>query len=152
MDCDCFCKVGTPVVQTQAPSCTTPQPCYAVRSLAALPEALQDAWRSVQVIALDEAQFIPDLLEGVTASVDGGRRWIIAGLDGDFQRRPIGQVTRGVGEDDFGFIWMRMARYVSAQRDWLTGSKALYSIKKSYTRTHSISRFAPPNASHRCWT
>ena len=91
-----------------------------MRSLAALPEVLQDAWRSVQVIALDEAQFIPDLLEGVTASVDGGRRWIIAGLDGDFQRRPIGQVTRGVRVDDFTIFWMRMVGNLSPLRDWLT--------------------------------
>lgn len=62
-------------------------------SLTAFLETTREDWPSIQVIAVDEAQFIPDLREVVVDSADReGKRWLLAGLDGDFQRERIGQV------------------------------------------------------------
>lgn len=47
----------------------------------------------VQVIAIDEAQFFGDLVEFCAAAADDdAKHVIVAGLDGDFQRRRFGQV------------------------------------------------------------
>jgi hypothetical protein len=46
-----------------------------------------------QVIAIDEAQFFGDLVEFCAAAADEeAKHVIVAGLDGDFQRRRFGQV------------------------------------------------------------
>lgn len=46
-----------------------------------------------QVIAVDEAQFFPDLLEFCTHAADRDAKLVlVAGLDGDFRRRQFGQV------------------------------------------------------------
>ena len=45
------------------------------------------------MIAIDEAQFFPDLLDFCTSAADeDSKRVIVAGLDGDFQREKFGQV------------------------------------------------------------
>ncbi len=43
------------------------------------------------VIGIDEAQFFPDLYEFVVASEKENKKIIIAGLDGDFNRKPFGR-------------------------------------------------------------
>lgn len=70
------------------------RPCYAVAQLADLRSAVGQSYDSIQVIAIDEAQFFPDLLEFcVDASDHDNKQILIAGLDGDFQRRRFGQVS-----------------------------------------------------------
>jgi thymidine kinase len=44
------------------------------------------------VIGIDEAQFFPDLYEFVVASEKENKKIIIAGLDGDFNRKPFGKI------------------------------------------------------------
>lgn len=44
------------------------------------------------VVAIDEAQFFPDLREWVEQMEKTGKIIIISGLDGDYQRKPIGQI------------------------------------------------------------
>lgn len=74
------------------------QPCYAVPTLAAFRERAGERWAGYQVIAVDEAQFFPDLLDVCPATADHeGKHWILAGLDGDFRRRRFGLVRVGGG-------------------------------------------------------
>lgn len=69
------------------------RPCYAAPSLAAFKAAAGEAYRGFQVIAVDEAQFFPDLREFCAHAADHEhKRLILAGLDGDFQRQRFGQV------------------------------------------------------------
>ena len=51
------------------------------------------ALAAADVLAIDEAQFFPDLVPFTTGAADvGGKTVIVAGLDGDFRRRPFGGV------------------------------------------------------------
>ena len=73
----------------------TPQACFAVPTLAAFRDGAPSAaaYAAAAVIAIDEAQFFGDLLEFAIAAADrDAKRVVIAGLDGDFQRRKFGQV------------------------------------------------------------
>ena len=48
----------------------------------------------MEVIAIDEAQFFPDLLKFCTEASDhANKQVLVAGLDGDFQRQRFGQVS-----------------------------------------------------------
>jgi len=48
----------------------------------------------LQVIAIDEAQFFPDLREFCTkAANEDHKQVIVVGLNGDFRREKFGQVT-----------------------------------------------------------
>ena len=61
--------------------------------LADLESAVGQSYSTVQVIAIDEAQFFPDLLEFCTEASDlDNKQVLVAGLDGDFQRQRFGQV------------------------------------------------------------
>ncbi len=47
----------------------------------------------MQVIAIDEAQFFPDLVDFCTSAADRDSKLVlVAGLDGDFMRQQFGQV------------------------------------------------------------
>jgi len=67
--------------------------CHAVNTLAELRSAVGESYDSVDVIAIDEAQFFPDLLEFCTEASDrDNKQVLVAGLDGDFKRQRFGQV------------------------------------------------------------
>ncbi len=69
------------------------QACYATASLAELRESLGGEYSSFTVIAIDEAQFLPDLLQFCAHGADIDHKHIlVAGLDGDFRRQRFGQV------------------------------------------------------------
>ena len=71
------------------------QACYATASLAELRDSLGHEYSSFSVIAIDEAQFLPDLLQFCAHAADVDHKHIlVAGLDGDFRRQRFGQVRR----------------------------------------------------------
>ena len=69
------------------------QACFAVPSLAEFRQQAGEEYNRFQVIAIDEAQFLPDLLQFCAHAADvDGKHILLAGLDGDFQRARFGQV------------------------------------------------------------
>ena len=60
-----------------------------VSRLADVPQASLD---SADVIGIDEGSFFPDLLEFCDAQANAGKEVIVASLDGDFQRKPFGDI------------------------------------------------------------
>ncbi|KAK9820990.1 hypothetical protein WJX81_002939 [Elliptochloris bilobata] len=67
--------------------------CFATATLAQLRERLGAAYHDIDVFAIDEAQFFPDLLAFCTAAADShAKHLLLAGLDGDFRRQRFGQV------------------------------------------------------------
>eukprot|EP00898_Chlorokybus_atmophyticus_P000078 jgi/Chlat1/1070/Chrsp110S01577 len=69
----------------------TRMPCFALPSLTLLPRS---HYAEAEVIGIDEAQFFPDLLDFCRLAADyDGKRLVVAGLDGDFQRRIFGAIT-----------------------------------------------------------
>ena len=61
--------------------------------LARRPRILSEAALVVQAIAIDEAQFFPDLLQFCLEAAEQDNKLVmVAGLDGDFRRRRFGQV------------------------------------------------------------
>lgn len=77
----------TEIVQ---PGISTSDVMAAVRVVMASSLAEVDA--TELVIGIDEGQFYPDLVEYCEKWAHEGRRVIVAALDGDFARRPFGQV------------------------------------------------------------
>lgn len=70
-------------------------PCKTVTSLESLRASLDEesAWESISTIAIDEAQFFPDLVDFVVEAADLHHKTVlVAGLDSDFQRKRFGQV------------------------------------------------------------
>jgi thymidine kinase len=56
---------------------------------------LMDMWPSIKesdVILINEGQFFDDLYEGVEHMLNHKKRVYVAGLDGDFKRKRIGQI------------------------------------------------------------
>ena len=51
-----------------------------------------DGTLTEEIIGIDEGQFFPDLIEYCNKWVNQGRKIIIAALDGDYLRRPFGQI------------------------------------------------------------
>lgn len=68
--------------------------CFAVSQMRDLRAILgTEAYNEVQVVAIDEAQFFSDLLEYCEAAVDLEHKTVlVAGLSGDYRRKPFGQV------------------------------------------------------------
>jgi thymidine kinase len=53
----------------------------------------EEKWTNTDVIAIDEAQFIPDLVSFcVTVADEHNKKVIVAGLDGDFKRARFGEI------------------------------------------------------------
>jgi len=72
------------------------QECFATATLAQLREHLGAAYHEIDVFAIDEAQFFPDLLAFCSAAADNhSKHLLLAGLDGDFRRQRFGQVRDG---------------------------------------------------------
>ena len=53
---------------------------------------LKEMAQDFEVIGIDEGQFFPDLVEMAEYCSNRGKHVIISALDGDFERKPFGQV------------------------------------------------------------
>ncbi|CCW62957.1 unnamed protein product [Phytomonas sp. EM1] len=53
---------------------------------------LGDAWKSYDVIAVDEGQFFPDIVSFCNKAADAGKIVLVSALDADYRREPFGQV------------------------------------------------------------
>lgn len=68
-----------------------------------------ELWPLIDTIAIDEAQFFPDLLDFCTWAADQeGKHLLVAGLDGDYMRRRFGQVRGSAVCWSFGRGWCCM--------------------------------------------
>lgn len=118
------------------------RPCYAVAQLADLKSAIGQSYDSIQVIAIDEAQFFPDLLEFCTEASDhDNKHLVVAGLDGDFQRQRFGQVSFA---DGYKF-WHRMTAGLYHQH---SGIACLGSPTASKAALANASRYLPYTLYH----
>ena len=113
--------------------------CVEVERLADLEAQIgASAYAAVDVIGIDEAQFMPDLLEFCQRAADiDGKRVVVAGLDGDFLRRPFGQLAELLPlADSVDKITARCAlcgepapftsRTVASKETYLVGSSESY--------------------------
>ncbi|KAK9862753.1 hypothetical protein WJX84_004796 [Apatococcus fuscideae] len=67
--------------------------CFAASSLAEFKEHQASEYRASQAIAIDEAQFFPDLLEFCLEAAERDNKLVVvAGLSGDFRRKRFGEV------------------------------------------------------------
>lgn len=68
--------------------------CLPLQRLGQLREALgEEAYAAVEVVAVDEAQFMEDLREGVLQLVErDGKHVVLAGLLGDYKREAFGRM------------------------------------------------------------
>jgi thymidine kinase len=114
----------------------------AVRELAALKQRSEDTngWNmdDIDVIAIDESQFFPDLFEFCLYAVEErGKTVIAAGLNGDFQRNVFGNIVKLVPyADDVVFLKARCTfceeaapftlRLVASAEQELIGGKDAY--------------------------
>lgn len=56
--------------------------------------------REFEVVAIDEAQFFPDLFENVLKFLNLKKKVLVAGLISDYKREPIGQVPELISKAD----------------------------------------------------
>jgi thymidine kinase len=67
--------------------------CFSVAKLNEIRSTLGDAeWRRVDIFAIDEAQFLPDLPRFCAAADSEKKKIIFAGLEGDFRREQFGKL------------------------------------------------------------
>jgi thymidine kinase len=67
-------------------------PCTQTTNL--MEDYCQDAINKSSVILINEGQFFNDLYDSVLQMLKQGKRIYIAGLDGDFERKPFGDILR----------------------------------------------------------
>lgn len=104
--------------------------CIAVKSLS---EVKQDDLMVAEVIAIEELQFFPDAFEKITHWVDVlGKTVIAAGLDGDFERNPFGDVLKLIPHCN---EVIKVNAYCSQCKD---GTFASFSLRHSDTTTSQL--------------
>lgn len=67
--------------------------CLTVNNLEEFRDEQEAMYQSAEVIAIDEAQFFPDLLDFCCEAADLNHKHVyVAGLDGDYQRQTFGRI------------------------------------------------------------
>eukprot|EP00201_Polytomella_parva_P008834 CAMPEP_0175056044 /NCGR_PEP_ID=MMETSP0052_2-20121109/10438_1 /TAXON_ID=51329 ORGANISM="Polytomella parva, Strain SAG 63-3" /NCGR_SAMPLE_ID=MMETSP0052_2 /ASSEMBLY_ACC=CAM_ASM_000194 /LENGTH=134 /DNA_ID=CAMNT_0016320999 /DNA_START=436 /DNA_END=836 /DNA_ORIENTATION=- len=96
----------------------------------------EGGYDSYSVIAIDEAQFFPDLVEFASYEADIGKKTVIvAGLNGDFRRQKIGQVLDLISHADI--VLKLFARCTSCQNEGLT-TPAIFSSRTTLETSQEV--------------
>ncbi|KAG5479459.1 hypothetical protein LSCM1_04722 [Leishmania martiniquensis] len=53
---------------------------------------VRDSWQRFDVLAIDEGQFFSDLVDFCNTAADAGKVVMVSALDGDYRRKPFGQI------------------------------------------------------------
>ncbi|TPP54651.1 Thymidine kinase family protein [Leishmania donovani] len=53
---------------------------------------VRDTWKRFDVLAIDEGQFFSDLVNFCNTAADAGKVVMVSALDGDYRRKPFGQI------------------------------------------------------------
>lgn len=53
---------------------------------------VHDKWQKFDVLAIDEGQFFADLVDFCNTAADAGKIVMVSALDGDYRRKPFGQI------------------------------------------------------------
>lgn len=95
------------------------EPCTSVDELS---KVSKDDIDSADTIFVEEAQFFKDLFENVTDWVDNSKKKVVVfGLDGDFKRKPFGQILSLIPHCD------TVVRLTSLCRVCSDGTEAIFS-------------------------
>lgn len=101
-------------------------------------------FQSAGVIAIDEAQFFPDLLQFCSTAADiHGKRVIIAGLDGDFKRSKFGQILDLIPMADS--VTKLTATCKFCEEDGLGHVPALFSLRLEHNNKNRRSNSSSGN-------
>ena len=84
------------------------------------------------VIAIDEAQFFPDLIQGVLTYLADGKKIIVAGLVGDFRCNPIGDILKLLPHAD---ETVRLYAFCSNCKD---GTRAAFTKRTSESKEQVV--------------
>lgn len=55
-------------------------------------DEVKEQWRKFDVLAIDEGQFFSDLVDFCNTAADAGKIVMVSALDGDYRRKPFGQI------------------------------------------------------------
>jgi len=88
-----------------------------------------DIYKQSEVIGIDEAQFFNDLYQFVLYTEKNNKTLIICGLDGDYQRKPIGQILQCIPLAD-SIIKLKALDMVDKD-----GSSAIFTKRKGTVKT-----------------
>jgi len=136
-------------------------PCKEASSLLHARQEWAAEYEAADVIGIDESQFFSDLTEFVTTAADvDGKHVIVAGLDGDFQRRKFGQlldlvpmaegVTKLHGLCMCGRASAFSLRMAASDNQELVGGAELYRpvCRLCYNKAHTGSRLLQECTAH----
>lgn len=112
-----------------------------------IPLLLKTEYLAAKVIVVEEAQFFPDLYDFVKKAVDiHGKHVIVAGLDGDSDRKPFGQILQLVPLAD------HIQKITSFCNMCSDGTPALFTFctgsKKQQVQVGSIDKYMPLCRAH----
>lgn len=109
-------------------------PIHRVETLKELPDIPKDEH---VLLAIDEAQFFPDIVSYVRGFWDAGYsnlEVVVCGLNGDFQQKPFGIEPYWISK----LICIASeCKYLKA-RCWKTGGEAPFSIRKTECKNDSV--------------
>lgn len=109
---------------------------------------VSQAFEECNVIGIDEAQFFPDLLDFVKHAELLDKIIIVAGLDGDYKREPIGQILQIIPLCDevvklnaMDMIDKDGSRGIFSKRIVNKGGQVLVGANESYAAVSRINYF-----------